>query len=180
MISIKDYIKQILEAEEEQQVVKIKKLKVEYTTDPTSIVIVVPSNYGETDVQAYLDDVCLSTFPGMTDESKKVLGDNVKNISDAYFTYSGYVSVSTPPSVINIEWDSKYDDNNISEEYTYFTLKNVKYNMEFSEFNLSNLEDDSTEKIDEALAKIFESLQSNSINSYPIDIEYASSKYELE
>ena len=45
MISIKDYIKQILEAEEEQQVFKIKKLKVEYTTDPTSIVIVVPSNY---------------------------------------------------------------------------------------------------------------------------------------
>jgi hypothetical protein len=116
----------------------------------------------------------------MTDESKKVLGDNVKNISDAYFTYSGYVSSSTPPSVINIEWDSKYDDNNISEEYTYFTLKNVKYIMEFSEFNLLNLEDDSTEKIDEALAKIFESLQSNSINSYPIDIEYSSSKYEKE
>lgn len=179
MKSITEYIKQILEAEE-QTVTKIKKLIVKFTTDPSSVTLVVPSNYGEADVQAYLDDVCLSVFPGMTDESKKVLGDNVKNISDAYFKYTGYVSSSTAPSVINIEWDSKYDDNNVSDEFTYFTLKNVTYNMEFSEFNLTNLKDDSTESIDEALDTIFTSLESNATNSYPLDIEYSSAKYEIE
>jgi hypothetical protein len=52
--------------------------------------------------------------------------------------------------------------------------------MEFSEFNLTNLEDDSTESIDAALDTIFTSLESNSTNSYPLDIEYSSAKYELE
>jgi transcriptional regulator CtsR len=57
MKSITEYIKQILEAEE-QSVTKIKKLVVKFTTDPSSVTLVVPSNYGEADVQAYLDDVC--------------------------------------------------------------------------------------------------------------------------
>lgn len=180
MKDILTFIKEQLLNEETEVVLKLKSLKITYVTVPENIVIAVPSNYAETDVQMYIDDICLKEFPGINEQSKKLLGDNIKHINDAYFTYSGYEASDNYQTSINIDWDEKYDDNNSSDEFSYFKLKNLKYIMEFSEFNIKDIADESNEGIESTIKQIFTTLESNSSNNYPIVIKYKSCEFEKE
>ena len=75
MKDIITYISESLEA------LKIKNLKVIYRVIPDIFTVGVPNNYSESDMQIYLDDKCLDELPGSNDQSKKVLGNNIKQIN---------------------------------------------------------------------------------------------------
>lgn len=169
---MKSILKYILEKEEDISIVR--NLEVVYAVKPEKFTIEVPNNYSESDMQIYLDDKTLNELPVSSDESKKMLDDNIKEISDAYFEYSGYNSSDKPTNEISLEWDDNYDNNSNDNEKIYFTLKYLKYKIMFNSFKLSNVDED----IQEQLENIFKSLESNSNNKYPITIEFESVSFE--
>lgn len=151
---------------------KVYKVKVIYKVSPDKFTVVVPKNYSESDMQVYLDDVCLNELPGSNDESKKVLGNNIDEIQDAYFEYSKYTASDKPTDNITLAWDPKYDANNSEEIFTYFTLEELKYIIEFGEFKLKN-----TDNIEKDLKEIFEAFNSVDEDRYPIQIELETIDY---
>lgn len=169
MIDLKKYIT------ESFNVLKIKNLQVTYKVIPEVFTVGVPNSYSETDMQSYLDDKCLDELPGSNDQSKKVLGNNIKQLNDCHFEYEKYTSSDRPQSEVNLEWDAKYDENNTGDSYTYYKLSFLKYIMDFGEFNLKNVEDTN---IKDELTKIFEVFNSSKTNQYPIEIELEDITYD--
>jgi hypothetical protein len=159
---------------ESMSALKLKNVRVIYRVIPDIFTVGVPNNYSESDMQIYLDDKCLDELPGSNDHSKKVLGNNIKQISDCHFEYDKYVASSKPSGEVNLEWDTKYDENNHGDSYTYYKLNNLKYIIEFGEFNLKNVDDT---KIKDELTKIFETFNSSKTNQYPIEIELEDIEY---
>lgn len=168
MKDIITYISESLEA------LKIKNLRVIYRVIPDVFTVGVPNNYSESDMQIYLDDKCLDELPGSNDQSKKVLGNNIKLINDCHFEYDKYTASDRPSGTVNLDWDTKYDENNKGDSYTYYKLNNLKYIIEFGEFNLKNVDDT---KIKDELVKIFETFNSSKTNQYPIEIELEDIEY---
>lgn len=158
---------------EEENITKIQDMTVIFKVLPEKITIALPANYSESDMQIYLDDICLDDFPGSNKESKKLLGKNVDNIQDAYFEYSKFTTTNKPEDTITLKWDPKYDTNNSEDKFVYYTIEELKYKLEFSEFNLKNVEN-----IKEELMKIFSTFNSNETNEYPLDIELEDIEYD--
>lgn len=167
---MKGIVQFLLEAAD--NVTKVKNLIVTYKVVPDVVTIALPSNYSESDMQVYLDDKCLDAFPGSNDKSKKVLGNNVDEINDAYFEYKRFEASDKPSDKVTLEWDPKYDANNTLDTFTYYTVEELKYILDFSEFNLKNVDN-----IEEELRKIFETFNSGETTNYPLQIELEDIKY---
>lgn len=161
MRSLNTYIKEAVE-----NIIKLTDVKVIYAVKPDNVTVAVPKNYSESDMQIYLDDKCLNYLPGSSDESKKILGNNIDEINDAYFEYKTFKASDEPAYTVTLAWDNKYDANNSEDTFTYYTLEELKYIIDFAEFNLKNVED-----IEKELKEIFEVFNSNESNEYPIEIE---------
>ena len=73
---------------------------------------------------------------------------------------------------MTLEWDPKYDANNTLDTFTYYTVEELKYILDFSEFNLKNVDN-----IEEELRKIFETFNSGETTDYPLQIELEDIKY---
>lgn len=168
MIDIKAFIKEALD-----NITKVKNLIVTYKVVPDVVTIALPSNYSESDMQIYLDDKCLDDFPGSNDKSKEVLGNNIDEINDAYFEYKKFEASDKPSDKVTLEWDPKYDANNTLDTFTYYTLHDLKYILDFSEFNLKNVDN-----VEEELRKIFETFNSGETTNYPLQIELEDIQYD--
>ena len=168
MIDIKAFIKEALD-----NITKVKNLIVTYKIVPDVVTIALPSNYSESDMQIYLDDKCLDAFPGSNDKSKEVLGNNIDEINDAYFEYKKFEASDKPSDKVTLEWDPKYDANNTLDTFTYYTLHDLKYILDFSEFNLKNVDN-----VEEELRKIFETFNSGETTNYPLQIELEDIQYD--
>lgn len=168
MIDIKAFIKEALD-----NITKVKNLIVTYKVVPDVVTIVLPSNYSESDMQIYIDDKCLDDFPGSNDKSKEVLGNNIDEINDAYFAYKKFEASDKPSDKVTLEWDPKYDANNTLDTFTYYTLHDLKYILDFSEFNLKNVDN-----VEEELRKIFETFNSGETTNYPLQIELEDIQYD--
>ena len=172
MKHILDYIIESIDSDDIDEIIKVKNLRVTYSTNKTTVVEV-PNSYSENDMQIYLDDTLLDKLPCATDESKEALGDNYDEIGDAYFTYSKFTASDEKPSNVTINFDNHYDSN-AAKEKMYYSLDELKYIVEFSEFNLKNIEES---KIKEEIESIFASFESNSENKYPIEINFESVEF---
>ena len=150
MIDIKAFIKEALD-----KVTKVRNLIVTYKVVPDVVTIALPSNYSEADMEVYLDDKCLDEFPGSNDQSKKVLGNNIDEINDVYFEYKKFEASDKPSDKVTLKWDPKYDANNTLDTFTYYTVYDLKYILDFSEFNLKNVDN-----VREELINIFETFNS--------------------
>ena len=168
MIDIKAFIKEALD-----KVTKVRNLIVTYKVVPDVVTIALPSNYSESDMQIYIDDKCLDDFPGSNDKSKEVLGNNIDEINDAYFEYKKFEASDKPSDKVTLEWDPKYDANNTLDTFTYYTLHDLKYILDFSEFNLKNVDN-----VEEELRKIFETFNSGETTNYPLQIELEDIQYD--
>ena len=168
MIDIKAFIKEALD-----NITKVKNLIVTYKIVPDVVTIALPSNYSESDMQIYIDDKCLDDFPGSNDKSKEVLGNNIDEINDAYFEYKKFEASDKPSDKVTLEWDPKYDANNTLDTFTYYTLHDLKYILDFSEFNLKNVDN-----VGEELRKIFETFNSGETTNYPLQIELEDIQYD--
>ena len=158
-----------------EMVTKVPNLVVTYKAEIPNLTVKVPNNYSEDDLQIYLDDLFLDKLPGSTEDSKKLLGDNIDELNDAYFEYDKYEASDKEPDVLNVDWDPKYGDNKDVDTYSYYTLKNLKYKLQFSEFNLNNTDDGT---ITEQLIDIFKTLESNETNKYPLNIKLDKVEYD--
>lgn len=168
MKGIKLFIKEAID-----EVDKVGEFKVQYSAKNSKIVVCVPNTYSESDMQIYIDDKVLPNMPCTSKESKRYIGDNNKNISDAYFEYEGYSASDEVTSQVDIEWDPKYDDGTEGAEYMYYTLNNLKFIVQFSDFSIKNSDNPKDE-----LEGIFKALESNNTNKYPIDIEFEKIEYD--
>ncbi len=168
MIDIKAFIKEALD-----KVTKVRNLIVTYKVVPDVVTIALPSNYSEADMEVYLDDKCLDEFPGSNDQSKKVLGNNIDEINDAYFEYKKFEASDKPSDKVTLKWDPKYDANNTLDTFTYYTVYDLKYILDFSEFNLKNVDN-----VREELRKIFETFNSGKTTNYPLQIELEDIQYD--
>lgn len=173
MKNIYQYIKESI-FNESEDIVKISNLKVTYKINKQYLTVCVPDTYSESDMQIYLDDKLLDIMPGSSKYSIDILGENYKEISDAYFIYDSYSASDKSNETVDIEWDNEYDSSKINSGLAYYKLKDVKYCIEFSEFNLKNTDD---LDIHENLTKIFKTFESNSSNKYPIEIKFESVDY---
>lgn len=168
MIDIKSFIKEALD-----KVTKVRNLIVTYRVVPDVVTIALPSNYSESDMEIYLDDKCLDEFPGSNEQSKKVLGNNIDEINDAYFEYKKFEASDKPSDKVTLKWDPKYDANNTLDTFTYYTVHDLKYILDFSEFNLKNVDN-----VGEELRKIFETFNSGETTNYPLQIELEDIQYD--
>lgn len=157
----------------EDSITKVESLKVIYNTGK-KITVKVPNIFSESDMQIYIDDKLLNDMPGSDENSKKVLGENIKNINDAYFTYNHFSASSSTSNGVDLDWDENYGADGNFDGFVYYTLDDLTYHIDFSSFNLSNVEDN----VQEYLEKIFKSLESNNTNKYPIKIFFDSVEYE--
>lgn len=135
---------------------------------PESLFIQVPKTYSESDVQIYLDDVLLKQMPGSQDqESTKLFGDNnVKNINDAHFEYDEMSEVSSSTQVFDIAWDKNYDTNIKDDELQVVYIKNIRYIIVFTQFELISV---TTDTYEDKLNDIFENTLSDNYK-YPFNI----------
>lgn len=172
MKHILDYINEALDSEDTDVIIKVKNLRVTYSTNKQTT-IEVPSSYSESDMQIYMDDILLDKLPCATEDSKEALGDNYDEIGDAYFTYSKFSATDEKPSKITIEYDTHYDDK-APKERLYYTLEDLKYVVEFSEFNLKNIDESN---LKQEIEDIFKSFESNAENRYPIEIKFESVEF---
>ena len=74
---------------------------------------------------------------------------------------------------MTLEWDPKYDANNTLDTFTYYTLHDLKYILDFSEFNLKNVDN-----VEEELRTIFETFNSGETTNYPLQIELEDIQYD--
>lgn len=172
MKSIISYITEAIEQNVQDDFFKVKNLKVIYSTNGQTT-IEVPTSYSENDMQIYLDDTLLNKLPCSTDNTKEAIGDNYNEISDAYFTYSKFNASNDIPPKIDLKYDIHYDQK-APKDRLYYTLEDLKYIIEFSEFNLKNIDES---KIKEEIESIFKSFESNNENKYPIEIKFESVEF---
>lgn len=159
-----DYIKEDLDGD---NVVVLKNLQATYK-GPESLFVQVPKTYSESDVQIYLDDVLLKQMPGGQDqESTKLFGDNnVKNINDAHFEYDEMSEVNSSAPTFDVAWNTDYDTNIKDEELQVVYIKNIKYIIIFTQFELVSV---TTDTYEDKLNDIFENTVSDNYK-YPFNI----------
>lgn len=170
MKSLSTYINEhISEDLNSDNIITLSNLQVTYK-GPESLFVQVPTSYSESDVQIYLDDTLLKQMPGSTDqESTKLFGDNnIKNINDAHFEYDEMSEVNSTSQTFDISWDSSYDTNIKDEDLHIVFIKNIKYILLFTQFEMQGV---TSENYKEKLEDIFE----NTINDnykYPFNITF--------
>lgn len=164
MKNLRDYL-----INEEYKEYNIHDLIVKFrVNDYENLNIQCPSSSQENDVTQYLDDVLLNEFPSAPDKSERFFGDNVKFLNDAYFEYDKFTHNEDDDQRIDIKYDEHKSGKQLSEDDTLdvFTLTNVKYVLNFDEFNIQG--EGTTNDI---LRKIFKTCESNNENKYTVKLK---------
>lgn len=127
-----------------------------------------PSSFQENDVAQYLDDVLLNEYPSAQEKGERFFGENMKYLNDAYFEYDKFTHEENDDIRIDIKYDEHKSGKQLKEDdkLDVFTLKNVKYVLNFDEFDIQT---DST--VNDTLRKIFKACESNNENKYTVEIK---------
>ena len=110
----------------------------------------------------------MDKLPGNTKDAKKKLGVNYDNIVDTNFEYKEYVKTNERPDKF-IEWVESYDNhvNKSEDEFGYVILTDLKYNMEFSQFDIDS---ESEDDIYDDLVQIFKTMNIQKDKELPFDL----------
>ncbi len=164
MKSLKQFINEAVE------IYRLTNVVAKYFIQPDEIIFQAPETYSESDIQIYIDDKWLKELPTADKYANKFFGVNKNSIIDAHFEYDSFEHLSVEPKDY-IEWDVKYDSKNVKEDVKleYFKVKNLKYIIEFDNFDLTDTTD---ENVQEKLIDIFKAAESNNYNKYPIEISF--------
>lgn len=154
----------------------LSSLEVTFNVLPEELVLQVPDSYSESNVQIYMSDRFIEQLPASNKKYEKLFGNNINSITDVFFEYDKY-DVIKDDGNCNVEWDPKYDSNVNNEELQYVKITGLRYRISFEKFELQKDSDDSTEEI---IDKIFEAMDSNTYNKYPIEIKYNKDLTEIE
>lgn len=170
MKTLKQYINEAYEDH------NIKDLVVKYKVgdDDNDNVFIVecPNTAQESDVTQYIDDVLLNDFPSGQKHADEFFGDNMKYLNDAYFEYDKFEHIDETEVDTNETIDIKFNERdygkklNKDDKLDLFKLTNLKYVLEFDEFNITG-----EDSIDELIKKIFVNTESNNNNKYIVTLK---------
>ena len=152
-------------------------VKIQYD-GPTDLFIQIPENYTESDIAIYLDDTLLPKLPGSDTNKTKFFGINAQYISDRYFQYDSITLSTSENPIINIEFDSHYNQNiNTDTKLVVYQIKNLKYILQFDKFILKNIND---KNINDIINSLFKATESNINNKYPIELSLNNANITIE
>lgn len=162
MKSLVQFLKESVEA------FRVTDLEATYTVQPEEVILQAPDHFQESDIQQYIDDKWLSDLPTSEETREELFGANADNISDAHFEYDTFEHMDVEPRDY-IEWDTEFDPKGGKEEQTlgYFRLKNVRYIVNFDQFDLVDVDEDN---VDEKLIEFFKTTESNKTHEWAVEI----------
>lgn len=150
----------------------ISNVKVFFDVKPSEFYIDAPETYSESDIQIYLGDRLIPELPADNEKYSKLLGKNKDKINDVYFEYDKFEHLQKDTEIdedkISLKWDAYYDEQSKDATLDIFKITNLHYIILFDEFEMLDDADD----INEVLNGIFDAMNSNSMNKYPVEIEY--------
>lgn len=167
----------IIEELEDGETTEIRNLEVIYTTKNGNLLIQVPDNYNEDNIQIYIDDTCMQNMPSNDKDAKELFGEeNAKNIIDAYFSYSNLTLPEDSTIQPELEWDKRYDNkSDKNAKLITYSLDELKYTITFERFVVRNHDD---LEIDAILEDLFKSTESNKIHPWAFEIILEKINYE--
>lgn len=166
MKKLTDFINESINEDNQVITKEFQNVKVIYD-GPIDFFIKAPIKYSESDIQIYLEDICLNKLPGAQNNASRFFGMNSNNISNRYFEYSSITTSQAENPTINIDWDNHYDQSVKGEDLAIFEIKNIKYIIEFDKFILKDVTEDSYSDV---LNNIFTQTISSASHKYPIEI----------
>lgn len=163
---MKSLIQFIKESYEDKQ---ISNLFVYYDINNGKDVFVnAPETYSEDDLTLYLGDRWFKEFPGQTEQTRRIMGNNADKIIDMHFEYSSFKHIDKTNNKVNVDWNNEYDTKNSdNSNLNTFVLSNLKFVIQFETFNIKV---EKEENIDNDLLYILKTTESSSLNQYPIDV----------
>lgn len=159
---------------------QLENVKVCYNILPETIYVEAPTNYSESDLQIYINDVASNNMPSSSNNANRLFGKNSQYIDDAYFEYDKFehLNDSDPDDVtINIKWDKKYDEQKTEKDLNIFKITNMRYIILFSDFEIYCENDD---QIHETIDKIFKATDNDKVNDFEYSIKYDSEALEYD
>lgn len=162
MKSLKTYVT------EQSNEITLRNLRAVYK-GPVEFSMEVLKYYDESDIQIYIEDTLRTNgyLPGGADSHKgeRLFGSNEKNIIDAHPEFES-VSYKTG-SETDMPWDTSYshDPRNNDEEKKIAILKNISFILEFSEFTMRGVTD---ETLDSKLYEILSQYADNGDKDAPL------------
>lgn len=159
---------------------QLENVKACYDIMPETIYIEAPSNYSESDLQIYINDVASTNMPSSHNNARRLFGKNSGYIDDAYFEYDKFEHINNfdkESNKINIAWDKQYDENKTDKDLSVFKITNMRYIILFSDFEIYCETDD---QIQETMEKIFKATDNDKVNDFEFSIKYNSEKTEFD
>ena len=167
----------IIEELKGEDITEIRNLEVTYTTKNGNLLIQVPDNYNEDNIQIYIDDTCMPNMPSNDKDAKELFGEeNAKNIVDAYFSYNNLTLPEDSTVKPELEWNKRYDNKaDRNAKLITYSLDDLKYTIIFERFVI-RMHDDLG--VDEILEDLFKSTESNKIHPWAFEILLEEINYE--
>lgn len=159
---------------EEYNTYRLNYVTVRFTTKENTI-IEVPEKYTNSDIELYLNDALLEKMPSNYEFAEDLFGTNATNIIDAFFEFERIDPVSNQKP--DIEFVPNKGDNERDSKLVLYTIKNLVYVISFDRFDVLNGNDDNIKGI---LDLIFKTVESNSLNDYPIELHYDDKNLEYK
>lgn len=153
----------------EEDLVTVKSVEAIYTTETSSLVIQVPDNYNEDNIQMYLDDTCMQDMPNNDDSAVELFGEeNASHIVDVYFKYNNLTIPEDATIKPDLEWNKRYDNKaDKNAKLMNYSLDGFEYVIVFDEFVINNFDN---KQIQDILKNLFENAASNKIHPWAIEI----------
>lgn len=155
----------------------LKNLQITYK-GPENLAIQVPVSFTESDIQVYIEDTLMVKLPGGSEfKDNDIFGaNNIKNISDAHLEYNSINNISGNNVQYDIAWDSSYDTSLKDEELQVVNIKNIKYIIVFTQFELISV---TTDNYKDKLADIINNTVNNDNLPFQITVNTDDLIYQL-
>ena len=174
MKRLRDFILEEINKGEE---IHLGNLEVIYTTPNKNLIIQVPDNYNEDNIQTYLDDACMNNMPSNDKDAKSLFGEeNAKSIIDAYFSYENLTIPEDSTIEPDLEWNKRFDNkSDKNAKLMVYSLDNIKFIINFETFIINNYNNKETDAI---LKDLFKNSESNQIHPWAFEIVVDEINYE--
>lgn len=160
--------------EEYSKDIRVNNLKVTWQVrDPENykgeVLIQVPEDYSDDDIDNYLNDLLLEKMPSNKDLAEQFFNVNKDNIIDARFEYDHKGCMRENKNHVTFEYDSNIDNKQkgSDDNLVRYTFIGLKFIMEFDYFDVINIEDDG---LQDDLFNIFKQTVSSKTVQYFDDV----------